>query len=53
MYIRKVGCEEGASLNLTQDGVQWQAVLNTVMHLQILSKAGSATVRFCFLRAVL
>jgi hypothetical protein len=43
MYLRKVGCEGGDSVHLTQDRVQWRAVVNAmlIMILRAPQKAGN------------
>jgi hypothetical protein len=34
----RIGCEDVYEIHLAQDGVQWRAVMNTVMNLQVPRK---------------
>jgi hypothetical protein len=35
----RIGCEDVCEIHLAQGGVQWRAVMNTVMNLQVPQKA--------------
>jgi hypothetical protein len=43
MYLKEIVCEGARLIQLTQDRVQWQALVKTVMKSQVLIKGGVMT----------